>query len=305
MLTVKLTVYILAGYLAVRTGVVSKDFHKQLSSLMLAVPLPCLIVRSFYQTELTSEALSKFGSMMLATAVTLAVLYVIGFAAKKLTRVPSESVVCEYGMLTSNFTFLGMPLVETLFGAEGLFYYTIFTTLARVIYYGCPPYMLGSGAKTSVREFLKQMFCPTIVAVIIGFVMYFSNIRPPEAVDSIIEGLAATGTPFGMMLCGMSLAASSLREAFTRPSVIVLSLVHLLVCPAAVLAMCTLCGFEPLITKLAVIYAAMPFGALLPTFAAKYCVDEHSVVYGSALVSLSTVLCIATLPLWIYIFTLI
>ena len=305
MLTVKLTVYILAGYLAVRTGVVSKDFHKQLSSLMLAVPLPCLIVRSFYQTELTSEALSKFGSMMLATAVTLAVLYVIGFAAKKLTRVPSESVVCEYGMLTSNFTFLGMPLVETLFGAEGLFYYTIFTTLARVIYYGCPPYMLGSGAKTSVHEFLKQMFCPTIVAVIIGFVMYFSNIRPPEAVDSIIEGLAATGTPFGMMLCGMALAASSLREAFTRPSVIVLSLVHLLVCPAAVLAVCTLCGFEPLITKLAVIYAAMPFGALLPTFAAKYCVDEHSVVYGSALVSLSTVLCIATLPLWIYIFTLI
>ena len=305
MLTVKLTVYILAGYLAVRTGVVSKDFHKQLSSLMLAVPLPCLIVRSFYQTELTSEALSKFGSMMLATAVTLAVLYVIGFAAKKLTRVPSESVVCEYGMLTSNFTFLGMPLVETLFGAEGLFYYTIFPTPARVISYGCPPYMLGSGAKTSVHEFLKQMFCPTIVAVIIGFVMYFSNIRPPEAVDSIIEGLAATGKPFRMMLCGMSLAASSLREAFTRPSVIVLSLVHLLVCPAAVLAVCTLCGFEPLITKLAVIYAAMPFGALLPTFAAKYCVDEHCVVYGSALDSLSTVLCIATLPLWIYIFTLI
>ena len=209
------------------------------------MPLPCLIVRSFYQTELTSEALSKFGSMMLATAVTLAVLYVIGFAAKKLTRVPSEERRVRIRMLTSNFTFLGMPLVETLFGAEGLFYYTIFTTLARVIYYGCPPYMLGSGAKTSVREFLKQMFCPTIVAVIIGFCDVFFKHPPPEAVDSIIEGLAATGTPFGMMLCGMSLAASSLREAFTRPSVIVLSLVHLLVCPAAVLAVCTLCGFEP------------------------------------------------------------
>ena len=41
---------------------------------------------------------------------------------------------------------------------------------------------------------------------------------------------------------------------------------------------------------------------LLPTFAAKYCVDEHSAVYGSTLVSVSTVMCIVTVPMWIYIF---
>ena len=56
-LTIKLTVYIIAGYGAVRLGIVSKDFHKQLSALMLSVPLPCLILRSFYTTELTDEAL--------------------------------------------------------------------------------------------------------------------------------------------------------------------------------------------------------------------------------------------------------
>ena len=301
-LTIKLTVYIIAGYGAVRLGIVSKDFHKQLSALMLSIPLPCLILRSFYTTELTDEALSQFGSMMLATAVTLAILFVIGYISKRLMRVPSEAVVCEYGMMTSNFTFFGMPLVETLFGAEGLFYYTIFTTLARVIYYGCPPYMLGSGAKTTLREFIRQMCCPTIGAVVLGFVMYFGRIQPPDAVDDIIQGLAVTGTPFGMMLCGMTLATAPLREAFTRPSVFVLSLVHLLICPAAVMAACMLCGFQPLIIKLAVVYSAMPFGALLPTFATKYCADEHSVVYGSTLVSVSTIICIVTVPMWIYIF---
>ena len=111
--------------------------------------------------------------------------------------------------------------------------------------------------------------------------------------------------PMVRRILGIGIPNGLENSMFQLGKIIVLSLVHLLVCPAAVLAVCTLCGFEPLITKLAVVYAAMPFGALLPTFAAKYCVDEHSVVYGSALVSLSTVLCIATLPLWIYIFTLI
>lgn len=301
-LTIRLTIYILAGFAAVRTHIVSKDFSKQLSSLMLTICLPCLILRSFYNTALTSEAIAQFGSMLAATAVTLAVLFVIGVLAKKLLRVKSESKIAVYAMLTSNFTFFGMPLVESLFGAEGLFYYTIFTTLARVVYYACPPYMLGDNASGSVKDFLKQMFSPTIIAVCIGFVMYFLQIKPPEILDSAIQGLASTSTPFGMMLCGMTLADASLREVFRTPSLFLMSLARLVICPALVLLSCAALGFPPLIVKLAVVYAAMPFGALMPTFATKYCSDPHSAIYGSALVTLSTILCIVTVPLWIYIF---
>lgn len=302
-LTLRLAIYILTGYAVVRFGVVSKDFHRQLSSLMLTVPLPLLILRSFYITDFSSEALSQFGSMLLATVVTLTVLLIVGLLARNISSNPAERKVCVYAMLTSNFTFFGMPLVESLFGSEGLFYYTIFTTFARVVYYGCPPYMLGDrGDKLDIREFFKQMFCPTIMAVIVGFIMYFAQIKPPAVIDSVIQGFAATGTPFGMMLCGMTLANTSLREAFTRPAVFIMSGLRLLICPGLVMIACLLCGFKPLIVKLAVVYSAMPFGALLPTFATKYCSDEHSAIYGSTLVSLSTILCVVTVPMWIYIF---
>ena len=107
-------------------------------------------------------------------------------------------------MMTSNFNFFGMPIVEALFGNEGIFYYTLLTVVARVVYYGFPPYLLGDGHKLNLKEFARQMFCAPIIAIAVGFVLYFTQLRLPEAVVGFMDGLANTASPLGMMLCGMT-----------------------------------------------------------------------------------------------------
>ena len=64
-----------------------------------------------------------------------------------------------------------------------------------------------------------------------------------------------------------------------------------------------LCGFAPLTVKLSVVYSMLPFGALIPTFASRYCTSEHSAIYCSILVSMSTVLSVFTIPIWLWVFT--
>lgn len=300
-LVIKLTLYIIAGYVVVKSGTVPKDFHKPFSAMLMLIPMPALIIRSFYSTELSAEAISKFGTTTLCTVVMLSTLCVIGLLAKKLHRNPSEAHICVYGMMTSNFNFFGMPIVEALFGNEGIFYYTILTALARIVYYGFPPYLLGDGQKASLKEFIRHMICPPIVAIFVGLILYFGQIQLPSAITGVIDGLAGTASPLGMMLCGMTLANANLREVFTRPIMLVMCAIRLLLAPAAVLGVCMLCGFTPLIVKLAVVYSMLPFGALLPTFATKYCSNEHSAIYGSVLVSMSTVLSIFSVSFWIYI----
>lgn len=301
-LTVRLTIYIIIGFAAVRLKIVDKTFHKQLSSLMMTFVIPALILRSFYTTELNSDTMSYLGALFMLTVATFSTLFVIGLIAHKFTKVRYQRKVTIYAMLTSNFTFFGMPLVEAVYGIEGVFYYTIFTTFARMIYYGSPAYLLGDGEKGSIKEFIKHMMSPSIVCVFGGFILYLIQFSPPEFIDTAMSGLSNTCTPFGMMLCGMTLAGAPLKEAFSQPILIAMSVARLLICPAAVLVVCVMCGFSTLFTELAVLYSAMPFGALLPTFATRYCTDERSVIYSSALVSLSTMLCIATIPMWLYIF---
>ncbi|MGE4354361.1 MAG: AEC family transporter [Oscillospiraceae bacterium] len=301
-LTLRLTIYIITGYLVVKTGIVSKDFSKQLSSLMLTICLPSLILRSFYNTTMDENTLTEFGSVFIATVVTFAVLFVVGYIAKRLSRNRVEGKVAIYGMLTTNFTFFGMPLIESLFGDAGLFYFTILTTLARIVYYGLPTYLLGEGCHGSMREFWCQLVSPVMLSVFAGLILYFAQLKPPEVIASVIQGFASTSTPLGLMLCGMTLAQSNAREALSRPAAFIMTLARLIICPALVLLACTLCGFKPLITEIAVIYSAMPFGALLPTFATKYCTDEHGALYSSTLVFLSTSFCIITIPIWIMVF---
>ena len=301
-LVVKLTLYILAGFAIVRSGKVPRDFHKQFSSFLMVIPMPALIIRSFYNTELSSEIISQFGPTTLCTVLALAVLGMIGVFAKKIHRDEAEGHICIYGMMTSNFNFFGMPIVEALFGNEGIFYYTLLTVVARVVYYGFPPYLLGDGHKLNMKEFAKQMVCAPIIAIAIGFVVYFTQIRFPEPAVGVMDGMANMASPMGMMLCGMTLANANLKEAFSRPMPFVMCFFRLMIAPAAVMVMTMLCGFSPLISKLTIIYSMLPFGALMPTFATRYCTHEHSAIYASVLVSLATVLSVFTVPIWIFIF---
>lgn len=301
-LTLKLSIFIIVGFMAVRLKVVGKDFHKPLASLMMNFAIPALIVRSFYNTELTQDTLASVGSIIEIAAVSFALLFVLGIIAQKLMKVPHQKKVAIYALLTSNFTFFGMPFVESVFGSEGLFYYTIFTVFARIIYYGCPAYLLGDGEKGSIKDFLSHMASPSIMSVFVGFGLYLVQCHPPVFLDTALEGLANVCTPLGMMLCGMTLAGAPLKESFSKPSLIYMSIARLLISPAVIMVVCYLIGFRSLFIELAVVYCAMPYGALLPTFSTRYCSDSRSSIYGSALVSVSTLLCVVTIPFWLFIF---
>ena len=301
-LVIKLSLYILAGFAIVRSGKVPRDFHKQFSAFLMVIPMPALIIRSFYNTELSAEIMAQFGPTTLCTTLALIVLGLVGLFAKKIHKDPAEGQVCIYGMMTSNFNFFGMPIVEALFGNEGIFYYTLLTVVARVVYYGFPPYLLGEGHSLNVKEFIKQMICAPVIAIFVGFAVYFTQIRFPEPIVGVMDGMANMASPMGMMLCGMTLANANLKVAFTRPMPFVMCFIRLLLAPALVMAMTMVCGFAPLTSKLTIIYSMLPFGALMPTFATRYCKHEHSAIYGSVLVSLATVLSIFTVPIWIFIF---
>ena len=300
-LVIKLTCFIAAGYAVVKSGTVSHTFFKQFSAFLITIPMSALIVRSFLGSSLSGEVLGLFGTTILCAVLMLTVLALVGLAARKLHRNAAEGRICVFGMMTSNFNFFGIPIVEVLFGSEGILYYTVLTTLARVVYYGFPPFMLGSGHKLNLREFARQMICPPVVALAVGFVLFFAQVQLPFVLNDVLNSLGNTASPLGMMLCGMTLANADLKKALTRPILLVMSAIRLLAAPATVLGLCLLCRFPPLISKLAVIYSMLPFGALMPTFASRYCADEQSAIYGSVLVSLTTVLCMFTIPLWLHV----
>ncbi len=297
-LSLKLMLFIAVGYLARRLKVMQDGFDKALTRFVMAIPLPCMVINSFrieYSADRLLDTplllgLSVGGMVLLFFLTTL----LTGGAKTKLGK------TCRFALLFTNFTFVGLPVVSELYGAEGTFNYVIFTLPIRVMFYGGAAVMLGkSGQKMDWRETMKKFFCEPVIAVFIGFFLYVTRIELPSVITSTISSLGAMASPLGLILCGAILADAKWSDVFRYPAVFAVAAARLLLIPALMVGLFWLIGVDHEIIRTTVFFYAMPVASLLPTFLLRY--DPEAVearLAAGCMVVVSTLLCVVTIPLW-------
>ena len=117
----------------------------------------------------------------------------------------------------------------------------------------------------------------------------------PGVVTSVFNAIAGLNTPIAMMVSGVFLAQSDLLAMFKKKKTYVVCLLRLVLIPLATLAVFRILPFGISEMKLALmIAAAAPVGSNVAVFAQAY--DKN---YTDAVeqVCLSTILCLAALPL--------
>ena len=297
-LSLKLMLFIAVGYAARKLRVMQDGFDKMLTRFVMAIPLPCMVINSF-NIEYSADnllncpvivALSIGGMVFMFLVTTL----VTGGAKTKMGK------TYRFAMLFTNFTFMGLPVVSELYGAQGVFNYVIFTLPIRVMFYGGAAVMLGkSGEKLNVKETVKKFLCEPVIAVFIGFFLYVTQIRLPAVVTSTIASLGAMASPLGLILCGTIIADAKWSGVFRYPAVFLIAAARLLAIPALMVAVERLIGVDREIIRTTMFYYAMPVASLLPTFLLRYDPEaEEARLAGGYMVVVSTLLCIVTIPLW-------
>ena len=290
--------FIAVGYLIRRLKVLPDGFDKALTRFVMAVPLPCMVFNSFripYSADKLLTAplllgLSVGGMVLLFFLTTL----VTGGAKTKMGK------TCRFALLFTNFTFIGLPVVSELYGAEGAFNYVIFTLPVRVMFYGGAAVMLGkSGARMDWKETLKKFLCEPVIAVFLGFLVYLTRLELPAVLTETVASLGSMASPLGLILCGVILADADWRGVFRYPCIFAVTAGRLLAVPALMAGLFWLLGVDRDVIRTTVFYYAMPVASLLPTFLLRY--DPEAIdarLAGSCMVVVSTLFCIATIPLW-------
>ena len=145
-----------------------------------------------------------------------------------------------------------------------------------------------------------------MIAVFIGFFLYVTRIELPAVVTSTIASLGAMASPLGLILCGAILADAKWRDVFKYPAVFAVAAARLVVIPALMVGVFWLLGVKHEIIRAATFFYAMPVASLLPTFLLRYDPEaEEARLAGGCMVVVSTLLCIATIPLWATVLELI
>ena len=284
--TLTMAIYMLVGFALFKGGKITKEGSKSLANLLVWLIIPAVIINSFC-VELSLEKLRALGLSALLAAVALAVSAAIShFAFKK-------SPVDNFAAAFSNCGFMGIPLVRAGFGDEAVFLLVGFVVLLNLLQWTYGAALLkGDKGAVSLKGVLLN---PITVGTAVGVVLFVTGLgsRLPGVLGGAIGGLAALNSPIAMLVLGIYMAQTSLKETVTSPRLYVLSAVRLLLIPAVTLALLTPLPVDLTMKYVILLGASAPVGANVAVYAQLYGKDYS---YACRTVVLSTVLSILTLP---------
>lgn len=299
-LAIQLILTVGVGFFAARAKIIGDDFEKQLTSLIMKIILPCMIVKSM-MGAFSMEALKNSGQLLLLAVLLLVITFVLGQLVYRLMGRTSSARVMRFSMIFTNFTFIGIPVIEALYGDMGVFYFVIFVVPYRLVYYSSAKPMLSPPGlvqeKPTFGARLKGWLSPPLVAVFVGLFLYLTQIRLPSPIAGVVNSLGSCASPLGMLLCGMSLGRYPIRKLL-KPRYLWLPAARNLLIPALALALCLLVGLKKELAQIMVMFAALPVASLLAAFTIQYDPDRETQFEAAASVLLSTLFCALTIPLW-------
>ena len=292
-------VLVFLGIFIVRIRLVTVEFRTQLAKFVMNVAVPCMICRSLYSQSGNQGALLQAPLLGLAA---LALLLLAGQGLYLLLGRGDLGKTGRFGMAYSNFTFLGFPVVEALYGEQGLFVFALFTLPIRLIFYPSGYFLLTpegeKGQRPGLKTLLRKLVSPPTVAVAIGLGLYALKLPVPAFLDAAVDALGDTASVLGMLLVGMGMAQATPRSLWERRKAFWIVLARLLIAPLLVLGLFLLLGVEPELAAPLFLYGALPVPSLMTTFSVSLGRPEAACQDASAAVLASTLLSIVTLPVW-------
>ncbi len=283
------------GFVAYRKQILSNQGTKDIGKLLLNVAIPMIVISNFCVEKSAEKTAELFESALLSflcMALSVAFAYLVYHKKDR---------IAEFSAAFSNAGFIGIPLVQAIFGSGAVFYISVMIVLINVLQWTYGVYTITDDK--SVMDFKKIMKNPLILSVGIGIVIYFLNIRLPKIAMDIISSISAINTPLAMIVSGVYLAQSDLLNAMRKKDAWLLSLARLIVIPLIVMLVFRFLPFGSTAMKLSILLAgACPVGSNVAVFAQQYDKDYRK---GVEYVCVSTLLSILALPLVIFVANLL
>lgn len=295
--TLLLLTFVAAGFILAKTKTVGQDSVAVLSKLENWLFMPALVMGTFID-KFTVETIRSTWKLLLAGfAVEFAV---IPLAALICRMVHKEDEylrkISTYGLVISNFGFVGNPIMLALF-PEIFFEYLIFTLPFWIILqlWGVPRYLIPNEAgKKGLAATLKNLVNPMFAGMIIGMIIGILQIPVPEFFRNAIKVSGDCMSPVGMLLTGITVSAISFKETVTDLRIYVLSIARLIVIPMLFAAVLKLFGTSQTTLICAVCALAMPLGTNNIIVPSAYGLDTS---HAAGMAIISHIMCCVTIPL--------
>jgi len=293
-------IYLIVGMIAYKTKLITYEQSKGMSSVLMYVLSPCMLLKAFkmeYQQEKLMGLLFS-GGVTLVTAIFLILLARYVFFRKKSDLVLIERSSVPY----TNSGYLAIPLISATLGQEAVFYSCGYLMVFNFfVWTHCLRQMSGGKASVDLKSIITN---PNLIAIVLGIIMFRFNLHIPYIIDTAVSGFGNMVGPIALFIIGVTLATMEPKKIFLNKRAYWVCFVRLIFTPALLIIFFKIIGINhwiangDIIINTVLISSFAPVAAIITMFAQQYNLKAD---YASQLVSLSTLLCIITMPLMLLI----
>ncbi|MBR2021955.1 MAG: AEC family transporter [Clostridia bacterium] len=290
-----LFIAMIAGFIAKKGKLINVESTKSLSSLLVYITNPCLIIYSM-QMEYDSDVLFVAGCVFLLSIAIHTFLAIFSHFVFKPVKNKSERSVYTYALTYSNCGYMGYPIMMAIFGNEvGLFYGVIFTVGFNLFSWTHGVIVMNNKAGIPWK---KLVYNPALISVILSIILFITRIRFPR---TITDGLSLVGDmtfPLSMVIIGSLLADMKLLEILKQKKLYLFSLLGLIGMPAIMTLVAVISGLPEYLSIIGITMCAAPVAANTAVTAEVYGNDS---ALAARLVGITTLFCLVTMPLMLWI----
>ena len=288
--------FIAAGFVLRKRKVLPDNAAAVLSRLESDFIIPGVVLNSFIR-YCTFESIKAYAKpMLLSLFLEILLILLSGPLSKLFVKDGYYRNVYRYELIYPNWGFLGSALVQTLYGAEGLYHFMLFALPMSI---GC--YLYGVPLLTPQEKgtpvWWKKLLTPSMIAVVSGTALGlagFGKIMPPFLSDALSVCRTMFG-PLGMLLTGVVIGGFAVKELFLDKKSYLMCLLRMVLIPSVFLVLAYLAGADTYVMQFVLFLHAVPLGLFPVVYPPRYGKDSRP---GASMGLISNLLSLLTLPLF-------
>lgn len=293
---ISIIVMILIGVLLKKLNILKTEDNETLNKIVVNIGLPCMIFNALYTANVSLlpdlSILTVFILLcsLIVGIITYLILKVLAYDNKALW---STLVVVVLG----NTGFLGYPISQGIFGAEGLVR-AAFCDLATSIIFIAVSIILIIIFDGSIKTAIKKIvtFMP-LWGIILGILLNVFSIPIGDFGTTIVNYLGGSTVPLIMISLGLSLNLRGFRRHLKEVSLA--SIIKLIIYPLVGIGVLSILGIVGLEYKIGLLEAMMPSAMLALILSLQFNLDSD---LTSDCIFTDTLLSLITIPIFLFIF---
>ena len=289
---VVLFIIVILGYVACKLGYMGDKFDKKLSSIVVDITCPLLVLSSVMGDELPDRTLIL--PLLGVGFLTYILLLVFGFWVPRLiTKNHDDQGMIGFALMFANVGFIGYPIVSSIFGPHAVFYAALLN-MPNTFFIFTAGVMLIKG-EYSLKQFNpKVLVSPAMLGAFLAAIIVALGIHTPDIIARPVTMVGNITVPAVLMIIGSSMAKLPIREIIGSPKVYITALLRLTIVPLSIYFLFKACGVSDLVNNINTVVIAMPVASFGTMFCLKYGRNPSLITETTFITTLGSII---TIPL--------